>query len=331
MQLNTEAQILKNLEKALNKKSKSSTSNKKEEPAEVKKDERTEWAKAHAGQVVFYNKFLKQDNASADNESGVITSGTLASKTPLYYRAYLEKDYKDLCPDCQNLEIRFTIGGQSITTQELRNEMPEYYRGMASALGFYDYKNYALGIPVDAAPGYYIDMYTLQEDAYRILLSRIENKISKGATLTLKIEVLGLKDKIAQPTVFASGEIPLTVTDESYSLQNLNCRCGKAGITDANLIKDIKEAFSFQFNDVEEVYKVVLLDREFTMNYDNSYPTKNVVSKGMWANIVYKGSNGIYMMVKRYVFYKKTASGFSDKASIGKHSFYLPVSPTCSK
>lgn len=324
------AQFLKNLEKALNKNGDKDNS-KKEAPAEVKKDERNEWAKTHAGQVVFYNKFLSQKDANTDNESGIISSGIVASNAPLYFRAYLEKNYKTSCPDCDNLEIRYTMGGKSITTQELRNDMPEYYQRMYSVISFYDYKNYAVGIALNSAKAKYAQDQTLQEEAYRILLSRIEGQLTKGASLTLKVEIMGLNSKIAESTILATGEIPLKVTDESYSLQNLSCRCGKPGITDAAITKDIKDAFTFQFDDVEAVYKVVLLDREFTMNYDNSYPVKNVVSKGMWANIIYKGSNGIYMMVKRYVFYKKTDSGFSDKASIGKHSYYLPVSPTCSK
>ena len=169
------------------------------EEVEVSKDERNEWAKAHEGQILFYNKMLKEKDSSTDSEAGLITSAIISSNTPVYFRAYLNKDYKTVCDGCSMIDVRFTLGGESISTQELRNEMPEYYRGMASALGIYDYKNRSIGVPLEAAKGYYIDMYTLQEDAYRILLSRIKDKLVKGADLTLKVEVFAMKDKIADP------------------------------------------------------------------------------------------------------------------------------------
>lgn len=326
---NAEAQFMKNLGKAL--KGESQSSSKTSTEPEKLKVERNEWSKSNAGKVIFYNKFLERQKADSDSESGMLTSGVIGANSPTYFRAYLDKPYKEACPDCDNLEIRYTMGGVSITTQDLRNDLAAYYARMASTISFYDSKNLAVGVALNADKGRYFDNYTLQEDAYRILLSKISSKLTKDASLTLKVEIMGLKGTSADATVLASGELPMKVTDESYNIQNLNCRCGKAGMTDAAIIKEVKEAFEFQFNDIKEVYKVVLLDRDFTMNYDNSYPTKLVTSKGMWANIVYKNDKDIYMMVKRYIFFKKDGAGFSSKATIGKHKFYLPVSPTCSK
>ena len=84
----------------------------------------------------------------------------------------------------------------------------------------------------------------------------------------------------------------------------------------------VKEAFEFQFNDVIAVHKVVLLERDFT-GYDDH--------KGMWANIIYERNDGVFLMIKRYIFYKNNGDGYSDKATIGKHKFFLPVSPTCAQ
>ena len=261
-------------------------------------------------------------NTNLSSDSIVVSQGALAYELQahLFYRhkvadssVYYFNKSSDLFLECNNPNKAF------------------YNLNMASTISFYDSKNLAVGVALNADKGRYFDNYTLQEDAYRILLSTISSQLTKAASLTLKVEIMGLKGTSADATVLASGELPMKVTDESYNIQNLNCRCGKAGMTDAAIIKEVKEAFEFQFNDIKEVYKVVLLDRDFTMNYDNSYPTKLVTSKGMWANIVYKNDKDIYMMVKRYIFFKKDGAGFSSKATIGKHKFYLPVSPTCSK
>ncbi|MCH2223723.1 MAG: hypothetical protein MK066_03060 [Crocinitomicaceae bacterium] len=314
-------------------KDKLSSSQKKEPSKKEEKslNELNEWHNSHAGEIVFYEKSIQYNSSSSrDSESSSITERAIGTTKPFGFRAYLGKPFDSGCTDCSNLEIKYTIGDVSITTQDLREELAQYYARMASAKSFYDSQNYSVGISMNAAPGKYFDNYTLQEDAYRILLSRVKDKLTPGASVTMKVEIFGVNgDGVIKTEALASGEISLKVTESAYNLQNLNCRCGKAGMTDEKLIKDVKEAFEFQFNDVAKVYQVVLNDRDWTMNYDNSYPTKQIISKGMNANIVYERNDGVFMQVKRYVYFEKTPDGFSDKIKIGKHVYFLPVSPTC--
>lgn len=325
------AQIGRLLENALKKKNKNKTEQTESKSEKSEVGTLNQWHKANEGKVIFYAKpILAESSSSSDSETGVIKEKVLAGNGAFSFRAYLGKSYKDF-EGCKGFDIRYTMGGVSLTTDQVIAELPQYYERMASNYAYYDKTNATVGVPLDSDKGQYLDQYTKQEDTYRILLSKIKDKLVKGATLTLKVEIIGRGEQFENPNdvVMAVGEIPIKITDESSNLQGVHCRCGKPGLTDAKIIKEVKDAFAYQFDGVKKVYKVVMLSREFTQNYDNSYPVKNVTSKGMWANIIYEGDNGIFMMVKRYVFFKKVGNSFSDKATIGKQKFYLPVSPTC--
>jgi hypothetical protein len=300
---------------------------KKEEKTEEKKEEahvHNPWHLKNVGKVVFYNKSIEYNTSStSDSETSMISERVLAGTGPFSFRAYLDKSYKGACEGCDGFDIRYSIGDVSLTTEEVRaSGAPTYYPRMASNYSFYDGKNYSVGVPLNAAPGKYYDMYTLQEDTYRMLLSKAKASLKIGSTVTLKVEIISTKADVPTGNILAVGEIPLKITADSKNLQSLNCRCGRSGMTDDQAVKDAIEAFEFQFNDVTKVYKVVLLERDFSL-------TNNGDAKGMWANFVYERTDGITMMVKRYFFYKKNGEGFSKKATIGKHKFYLPVSPTC--
>lgn len=308
---------------------------KKDEKAAPKKVEEVkklnEWHTANEGKIVFYNNYLKYNSSSADSETGVIKKGTIGGSNPFYARGYFGKPFTKFCEDCDGIVVKYSMGGVSLTSPQIREEQSRQYSSYPDVIYYYDYSNYSATIPLTAAKGQYHKNYTLQEDTYRMLLSRIKDQLKKGATFTLKVELIGSKRDKEKGTVLASGEIELTVTDDSYNLQGLHCRCGKAGMTDAKVIKDVKEAFSFQFTDIKKVNKVVLLARDFSLVYDSGYSTRTILGKAMWANIIYERTDGVFMMVKRYIFYKKSATGFSDKITIGKHEFFLPVSPTCAK
>jgi len=291
-----------------------------EKKEEVEKPrEYTAHHKTNMGKVIFYNKVLGK-SSSGDTESGVITERTLASNAdPFYFRAYFEKTYSKSCEGCDGMDIRYTIGGVSLTTNEVREMLPAYYARMASAMYYYDYDNTALGIALSCGAGKYYENYTLQEDTYRILLSKVKDQLKAGATLKLKVEVLATKGD-AISTTLATGEIDLKVTAESNYAQSKNCRCAKAGMKDEKIEKAVAEAFEFQFNDVTKVHKVVLNGRDLEVNGD---------SRGMYANIIYERTDGIFLQIKRWIFFKNNGDGYSDKATIGKHVYYIPVSPTC--
>lgn len=293
--------------------------------------ELNEWHKSKVGQIVFYDKGIRWESSSTgDSQTNVITERVLGENKPFAFRAYLGKPYSYNCEDCKNMDIRYTIEGISVTTQQLKEDLPAFYRKMATALSFYDKNNYTLGVAMTSEPGYYAENYTMQEDAFRILLSKVKDKLKIGSTVNMKVEVFAINSEGMQVgEVLASGEIPLKITAESKNLQNLNCRCAKAGMTDAAVIEDVKKAFAFQLDDVVKVYKVVLNDRDWNMYYDNSYPTKQIIAKGMHANIIFERADGVFMQVKRVVFYDKTPSGFADKIKIGEHVYFAPVSPTC--
>lgn len=274
---------------------------------------------ANMGKVVFYNKVLDKKSGS-DSDAGKITERILASDaTPFYFRAYFKDSYSKACEGCDGMDIKYTIGGVSLTTNEVRTMLPAYYARMASAMSFYDYDNRALGIPLDCGPGKYVANYTLQEDTYRILLSKVKDQLKPGANLKMKVEVLAMKGDAVGATL-AVGEIDLKVTEASNNLQSLNCRCGKAGMKDEKIEKAVAEAFEFQFNDVTKVHKVVLNGRDLEVNGD---------TKGMYANIIYERNDGVFLQIKRWIFFKKNGDGYSDKATIGKHVYFIPVSPTC--
>jgi hypothetical protein len=292
------------------------------------------WHHKNEGKVIFYNKSIEHGSSSKeDNETGVITERVIAGEGAFSFRAYFDKTYKATCLDwseCDEMDIRYTIAGVSLTTSEVRaTGALTYYPRMASIFAFYDDVNYSVGVPLNAAFGKYYDMYTLQEDTYRILLSKVRNKLLMDSTVELKVEVIGMKNKLPTKVVLAVGTIPLKITAASNNLQSLNCRCGKAGMKDEKVINDAIEAFEWQFNDVKKVYKVVLLDRDFSELSNTPYFKRNIASKGMWANFIYETKEGTMMMVKRYLFYKKNGDTFSTKATIGNHKYYLPVSPTC--
>ncbi|WP_347372700.1 hypothetical protein [Aequorivita sp. Q41] len=329
---NANAQFLKKLKNKINEATATSKTNNKKETAAAVVDNHTHsaWHGENVGQVKFYGKRMEK-SSSGDSASGLVTEHVVGGPNPLSMRAYLDKDFKALCTSCDNMDIRYTIDGVSFTTRQLREENPAIYTRMASALSYYDSKNYVLGSPLISATGYYQQDYTLQEDTFRILLNKVSAKLIPGATIPMTVEVLGESSKVTQQEVMAKGTINLKVTSQSNTLQGPDCRCGKQGMTDPKLVKDVKEAFMFQFDDVKKVHDVVLLERSFRQNYDNSYPTKNVIAKGMDANIIYEGNNGIIMNIKRYIFFNKEGNGFSDKVSIGKHTFFVPISPTCVK
>lgn len=326
------AQFLKKLkakaDKALNGDAKKDT---KETAAAVDAHTHNPWHAENVGGIKFYGKRLEKTSSGNDSAAGIVTEHVVGGPNALSMRAYFDKDYKAYCEGCDNMDIRYTIAGVSFSTRDLRIENPPIYRRMASAISYYDAKNYAVGTPLISEKGYYEQDYTLQEDTFRMLLNKVKDKLTPGASLEMKVEVLGEVDKIPQAVVLAEGSITLKVTGDSNTLQGPNCRCGKPGMTDAKLEKDVKEAFMFQFDDVKTVHKVVLLERSFRQNYDNSYPTKNVIAKGMDANIIYEGNDGVVMNIKRYIFFNKEGTGFSPKVSIGQHTFFLPVSPTCVK
>ena len=292
------------------------------------------WHEKHVGKVIFYNKSIEYNSSSTkDSDTSLITERVLAGDGAFSFRAYLDKSYKESCLEfevCDGMDIRYTIGGVSITTEEVRKMgAPSYYPRMASTFSYYDKENYSVGVPLNSAYGKYYNMYTLQEDTYRILLSKVKDQLKVGSTVQLKVEIIGTKNEVPSDNIFAVGEIALKITEASKNLQSLNCRCGKSGMKDEKVIKDAIEAFEWQFNDVKKVYKVVLLDRDFSELSDTPYFKRNIASKGMWANFIYETKEGSFMMVKRYLFYKKNGNEFSTKATIGNHDFYLPVSPTC--
>lgn len=292
------------------------------------------WHHKNEGKVIFYNKSIEYGSSSIDdNETGVITERVIAGEGPFSFRAYFEKSYKATCLDwseCDGMDIRYTIAGVSLTTSEVRaSGAPTYYPRMAGILSFYDNVNYSVGVPLNSDYGKYYDMYTLQEDTYRILLSKVRKNLLMDSVVELKVEIIGMQHKLPTEVVLAVGTIPLKITSASNNLQSLNCRCGKSGMKDEKVINDAIEAFEWQFNDVKKVYKVVLLDRDFSELSNTPYFKSNIASKGMWANFIYETKEGTMMMVKRYLFYKKNGNTFSNKATIGNHKFYLPVSPTC--
>jgi hypothetical protein len=306
----------------------------KEINGEDEKHTHNKWHHKNEGKVIFYNKSIEYGSSSKeDNEAGVITERVIAGDGPFSFRAYFDQSYKATCLDweeCDGMDVRYTIAGVSLTTSEVRaTGALTYYPRMASLLSFYDDVNYSVGVPLNSDYGKYYDMYTLQEDTYRILLSKVRNKLLMDSTVELKVEVIGMKENLPTKVVLAVGTIPLKITAGSNNLQSLNCRCGKSGMKDEKVINDAIDAFEWQFNDVKKVYKVVLLDRDFSELSNTPYFTRNIPSKGMWANFIYETIEGTMMMVKRYLFYKKNGNTFSTKATIGNHKNYLPVSPTC--
>ena len=168
---------------------------KEDDSKSVKLNELNEWHNAHAGQVVFYEKSIQyKSSSSSDSEYNSISERAIGASKPFGFRAYLAKPYNSGSAECTNIEIKYSIGDVSLTTSQLREELPKYYARMASALSFYDNTNYAVGVPLNAAPGKYYDNYTLQEDTYRILLSRVKDKLTDGATVNLKVEIFGIND-----------------------------------------------------------------------------------------------------------------------------------------
>jgi hypothetical protein len=333
------AQFLKKLAAKVAGKSKKSKTNEKEKEVEKVEEIKVlnEFHQANQGKVVFFNKGIEYYKISSEDDSDAnkITERVIAGDGPFSFRAYLGKPYETSSADenvvsVYYMYIKYTLGGVSFTTKQLRDltfdpptPLKRWYR-MVTLDSYYDKNNYTIGGSLAAESGQYHDMYTLQEDAYRLLLSKVKDQLTKGASLTLKVEIM----EDVSNTVLAAGEVTLKVTDASNNLQSKNCRCGKAGMTDEKVIKDVKEAFEFQHYNIKKAHKVVLLERDFSEVTD--YNSK-VTHKGMKASVIFERKDGVFMMHKCYVLYKANGSGFSDKATIQfkNNDFYLPVSPTC--
>ncbi|MFQ3599425.1 MAG: hypothetical protein SNJ55_06380 [Chloroherpetonaceae bacterium] len=261
---------------------------------------------------------------------------------PLYARAF----YTGYDKDKGGLSIRFTIDGEVFAEEDMRefwrfSELRNQNKGMSgvssAGTSYYAWAGTA-AIPLISDKninGRYIwlNMYSIQEEAFRMLLSRLKDKIKVGNTMTLKAEVFQTsrfanEKKDTDGPVMASGEVKVKVTEFSKDLANMLCRCGEKGMDDKKLEAEIAEAFKFGYREhCAKVYKVVVNDRDYQIVTDKR--TGVVRGRYVGAGVIWETKDGDYWVAKHNFWFPFTGTGFAEKAQLDSYILNAPTAKLC--
>jgi len=279
---------------------------------------------AHVGKILFVEKYMSTKNVADDKQEDFVTEFELGNDA-LYARAYLTPEFKGT-PGI--LDIRFTIGDVSVTSEQLRHEYGQEGKSRYASVGTASYweKGLVGNFPmVSAKKKYYGSTYSMAEDAFKILLARVQDKLTLGSTHKLKVELyhvdnLGDHDGEAEMT----GEITMKITQKSQNILSLLCRCQDPVKQDSKIEKQIEDLL-ISDPGITKVHKVWLLSRDYTVK--NSYGAPEYRSMNAQAIITTK--EGWIVTWRGSVKYSYNGSGFSETALFHKNDLYMPVSPTC--
>ncbi len=261
---------------------------------------------------------------------------------PLYARAF----YTGYDKESGRISIRFTIDGEVFAEEDMRefwrfSELRNQNKGMSgvasAGTAYYSWTGTA-AIPLISDKninGRYIwlNMYSIQEEAFRMLLSRLKDKIKVGNKMTLKVELFQTQryaneKKDTDGPVMASGEVTVKVTEFSKDLANMLCRCGEKGMDDKKLEYEIAEAFKFGYREhCAKVYKVVVNDRDYQIVTDKR--TGVVRGRYVGAGVIWETKDGDYWVAKHNFWFPFTGTGFAEKAQLDSYILNAPTAKLC--
>lgn len=257
---------------------------------------------------------------------------------PLYARAF----YTGYNKDAGRLSIRFTIDGEVFAEEDMRefwkfSELRNQNKGMSgvssAGTSYYAWINTAAIPLISSDKRKWMHMYQLQEEAFRMLLSRLKDKIKVGNTMTLKAEVFETErfaneKKETDGKVLASGEVKIKVTEFSKDLANMLCRCGEKGMDDKKLESEIAEAFKFGYREhCAKVYQVVINDRDYQIITDKR--TGVVRGRYVEAGIIWETKDGDYWIAKHNFWFPFNGTGFAEKAQLDAYLLNVPTTKLC--
>lgn len=277
------------------------------------------------GKLMFTEKDIKKNDAKSDQPSDFITEFELGNSS-MYVRAYYDPENS---PMNKSIDIRYSIGNVSVSSEQLRNEMGkernDRYSGGVATAAYFSTNMLAAFPMVSADKKYYGPTYSMAEDAFRVLLSRVKDKLVKGSTHTVKVElILNENDYNPNATPFMSGEVKMKITNKSENLLSLLCRCDAVAKKDAVIEKQIKDLL-LSDPTINQVHTVQLLGRDYKIETSYGKPT----ARTMEAQALVTFKTGIIMTWKGSVQFPYDGSNYSNVATWHKTRVFLPVGPTC--
>lgn len=296
----------------------------KEEELRKQQESMGEMYKAHMGEILFVEKYMSTKKVTEDKETDFVKEFELGNDA-LYARAYLTPEFKGTKGF---LDIRFTIGNVSVTSEQLRHEYGQEGKSRYASVGTASYweKGLVGNFPmVSAKKKYYGSTYSMAEDAFKILLARVKDKLTLGSSHKLKVELYHVDEPGEyEGEAEMTGEITMKITKKSENILSLLCRCQEPVKKDAAIEKQIKELLLSDAG-ITKVHKVWLLSRDYAVQ--NSYGSPEY--RSMNAQAIVTTKEGWIVTWRGSAKYAYTGSGFSDVATFHKNDLYMPVSPTC--
>jgi hypothetical protein len=286
--------------------------------------EKGEFYNKNVGKVFFTTSYRRMEDLPNDNAASFVTEFELGA-SPLYCVTYFKPDMIQQ----HSLNIKYSIGDVSVSSEQLRalrgvDRGDRYSGGVASASYFAN--DFSGFFPMVSADGkYYGPAYSMAEDAFRILLTKVGSKLTVGSTHTVKVELSYSKDlRDVSGATFISGEIKMKVTAKSEDLLSRLCMCKKKAKDDPTIEKQVKELFEADPT-VQKVHRVYVIDRDYNIETSYGVPTKRTIR----VSVLVTAYDGWTMVWTGSVAYKYDGSKYSDVAVFNKSEYYAPISPTC--
>jgi hypothetical protein len=319
-------EMKKQEEERIKKEQEAAEAQKKKESLEKQMAERGEFYNQNVGKMFFTKNYRKTENTQDDNAASFITEYELGSG-PLYVVTYFSPEMG--VNNNGSINVKYSIGNVSVSSEELRalrgNEKGERYSGGVASASYF-----ATGLagffPMVSAEGKYYDAaYSMAEDAFKVLLSRVESKLVKGSTHTVKVEFSFSKDikDFSQPA-FMTGEIKMKVTEKSENLLSRLCMCSAKAQDNPTIEAQVKSLFESD-KTVQKVHRVYITDRDYNIETSYGIPTKRTIG----VSVLFTSYDGWAFVWNGTVGFNYDGSKYSDIAFYNKRKFAAPISPTC--
>ncbi len=306
---------------------------KKKQAAQKQDSVQSAAAEGKVGKILFSQDVLKKEASDGETYIDEYELGK-----PLYARVFYEMPAERK----GKLSIRFTTDGQTFAEEDMRELWQNWdsrNQNVGSAGASYFASGNSAGIRLvseEKILGRYVwvNMYSLAEEAFRMHLSRLKDKIKVGKTLTVKVEVFlterfGKDKKDSDGAVLATGDLKVKVTNYSKDLTNMVCRCGEEGMKNAKLEKEIGDALKFGYKDhCAKVHQVVIMDRDWQIVNDKR--TGVVKGRFVGASVVWETKAGDYWVARHNFWFPFDGTKFADKGQLDSFIFNAPTAKLCS-
>lgn len=288
--------------------------------------------KENSNKVVFFDHWL----SSRLDETASEATNEIELGKPFWYRAY----FADKAPAQDGkLDLRLTCEGVSVTINDMYLHAKANFYSSKGILPNYDqveipgvssnwktsmvYSHMGFGKPdqFDESNNYGCqNNWQYSESLLRFLLSKIDAKITAGASLSVKYEIVQrTKGEYRTPGVeyksLAEGTLTFKVPAKDKLLTSQVYRMPEMpGMTDKDLEATIKKGILTTNQDViSEVYKIVVVSNSY--NIEKAY---NGTPLNQWikVRVIYKGkTTGEVFTGFANVAFNYTGSGFDKEVS----------------